>query len=222
MQIAGVTLGACTMSCSDPTTPCDRERALVADAPRWSGDGARIAAILGDSWTVGEGLEEPSDSFAYLLAARSGWRARIAGDPGTGFTTAGDCGTTYLQRVSSIPRSASIVVLQGGVNDVARDPDLSGFRAAVALTVRAINERVREATVVVLAVPRLTYPSRARLEKVNRRLHQAARETGATWVAGGSWRLALQDDGTHPTGAGHRQFARRIAGSLDDRLAYQH
>jgi lysophospholipase L1-like esterase len=97
--------------------------------------------VIGDSFTEGYGLGDPSHQWASIAARTLGWNATIDGVGGTGFTkdtaTDGRAGLDYRARLAS-HASANIdydlVVLQGGLNDSTAEPVVEGenVRGAVA------------------------------------------------------------------------------------------
>ena len=192
---------------------CRRTAATVhsAAATAVEGPGARVA-FLGDSYTSGYALADPQDGYAYVLSRALGWRAAVDGFPGSGFTTDAQCpGERYAQRVDRIPTDATLVLVEGGLNDV---PDAAQVPSSSAALLEQVRARVPSAAVVVVGPPLVPGRAAGVLRQVSADLSRTAAEHGAGYVDATSWSLPYVRDGVHLTPAGHRQFAELLGAQL--------
>src|SRR5699024_3990527 len=111
-------------------------RAAAARAAHDTGAGPRVV-VIGDSYSVGLGLDDPRASWPSRLPGRG----HVAGFSGSGFSLrASGCGpVSFAERAAAAGAGdAALVVVEGGLNDVDRtDAEIrEGFR----LLVRAVGE----------------------------------------------------------------------------------
>jgi acyl-CoA thioesterase-1 len=176
-----------------------------------AGTGERVA-VLGDSWTSGYGLADPREGWAYVLARGLGWHAAVDGFPGTGFTSDAGCpGERYADRVVRIPADAALVLVEGGLNDVR---SASAVRTAAGALLEQVHARAPGAALVVVGAPAVPGRVPAQVRAVDRGLAAAAAAHGAAYLDPAGWTLTYLPDGVHPTAAGHRAFADRVAAGL--------
>ena len=215
LLVVAIAVGAAAFAIGDVPSACEVEQQSSRAAPRWARHGSTVTAVIGDSWSVGFGLDDPARAFPYLLAERMGWSTRVAGYSGSGYVTAGACGTDYMQRADGVPAAPELVLLEGGVDDQAVMRDLQGIEQAVRDAIAAARSAA--------APGRGSWSSgclrsrscrRRAFEQVNSLLEQGARARGAIWIDASSWVIAMQDDGVHPTARGHSELARRITAAL--------
>ena len=215
--LVGVATAGGTTSAAQDAADCRRttERVHSAAATTVDGPGTRVA-FLGDSYTSGYALTHPQDGYAYVLSRALGWRAAVDGFPGTGFTTDARCpGERYAQRVSRIPADAALVLVEGGLNDVAAAAQVGGASAAL---LEQIHARVPAAAIVVVGPPPVPHRAGGLVRQVAADLARTAAEHGATYVDPTGWSLPYVRDGVHLTAAGHRLFAEL----LDEQLTAVH
>lgn len=182
-------------------------------APAHVDYGDTVAAVIGDSWASGQGLDEPTQSFAYRLAEERGWDVTVSAVAATGWTPGGACadGRSYLLRVPMIPPDAGMVLLEGGLNDD-RSTDVRRHAAA---TLAAVRERAPAAEIVVVGPPYVSERRDADIDRVNRELRAAAADAEVRFVSTLGWQIETFD-GLHPTAAGHADFARHLDDALQD------
>ncbi len=177
-----------------------RERAAVA-----TGVGRRVL-VIGDSWSVGLGLDDLSGSWA----ARLPGEVHVRGFSGSGFSTgASGCGrVSFHDRApTAVGVRPALVVVAGGLNDVDQ-PD------------RAIDHGFRElmadlAAQRVVVVGPASAPRRATaVPRVDDRLEVLAERYGVPYVRTSDLELDYLDDRLHLTEDGHRAFGDAVAERL--------
>lgn len=193
-------------------------------------DGSRANVVcIGDSITLGEGVNGKENFVSLLGASQSGWR--MVNLARSGWST-----STYLARrqevVSAVPPDATLILVLLGTNDV-RERATSDIAGAV---VRRLDEltdlfggRAPGAEIVLMAPPNV-YPSR-----LSARLRRAGFDETSPYhlklVGDGIRQLAIRKryryvdlyavvtdrntlDGVHPSAAGHRQISNAILSAV--------
>jgi acyl-CoA thioesterase I len=185
---------------------------------------------LGDSYTIGTGLEDEAQNFPSLLARRlteeTGIDVAVTNLGVNGYTT-----TDLIREELPVARTArpELVTILIGANDVVQGADEATFRANVTQIYGAVKDLgVRPERVLAISVPDFSpLPSaapfglprhlRARIDAFNEieRMEAASRGfrfTDITAISretnrGRDW---LAADGLHPGPAQHRAFADRL------------
>lgn len=193
---------------SEDLSRCARFAAeSAARASVVTGSGPPVVAVLGDSWSVGLGLDDPLRSWPSRLPGE----VHVFGFSGSGFSVgAGSCpGVAYETRADDALRiDPDVVVVQGGLNDH-REPD-----AAVADGVRRMLAALRGQEV--LLVGPAAAPSRApRAARVDALLPELAAEAGVTYLSTQDLALDYLGDRLHLTPAGHHAFGDVVAAALE-------
>lgn len=187
---------------------------LAADAG--PADGRRLV-VIGDSWSVGLGLDRPAASWPSRLAAELGARVHVAGFSGSGFAAfSSPCGRVAFgdRAARALAGSGSgsggeLVVVEGGLNDVdASDASIaSGFRRVL----REAGDRQ------VLVVGPASAPARAALvPDVDGLLARLSAQHGVAYLSTTDLDLPYLADGLHLTEAGHRTFGDAVAAAIAD------
>ncbi len=195
------------------TERCDRfTRAAAARVASDAGpaDGRRVT-VIGDSYSVGLGLDHPEESWPARLVGPLDARVHVDGFSGSGFSArASRCGSvSFAVRAGSAARGAELVVVEGGLNDVDR-PDAE-IRAGFERMMTALTGRDADVVVVGPAAA----PSRARgVPRVDALLAGLAERHGATYVSMSGLDLPYLADRLHLTAAGHRAFGDAVAAAL--------
>lgn len=183
--------------------------------------GAPRLAVIGDSWSCGEGtgpapgLSRVDAGFAGQAARELGWVFEVSCIGGTGYTTEEHAFSTRAGHV--IAFGPDVVLLQGSTNDGQATGAAIEAEADVLLsTLRSALPRAR----LLVMGPAYTPAAHRRLVDVGREaLRHAAHHQGATWldVAGAGVLDQGTDfaDGVHPNDRGHRRIARWLVASLD-------
>jgi len=177
-----------------------RDRAAVV-----TGSGTPIL-VIGDSWSVGLGLDRPADSWPSRLPGR----VRVAGFSGSGFSEhASPCGDVdFADRAPrALRRPADLVVVQGGLNDYDQpDADIRAGFDRLMTSLR--GERV-------VVVGPAAAPSRARrAAHVDLLLSGLTAHYGVPYVPTASLDLGYLPDRLHLTAASHRVFGDYVAEQL--------
>lgn len=186
-----------------------REDSLRAARATAGGTTGPETVVLGDSWSVGLGLGDPTQAWPSRLPGR----VSVAGFSGSGFSgAASHCGpVSYAVRAArAVTAGTAVVVVAGGLNDV----DQSAAAVAIGFTrlVTLLDAREVGRTVVVGPAPA---PSRAAsVPRVDRLLAGLAAATGVEYVSAADWQVGYLPDRLHPDAAGHREFGDRVAAAL--------
>ncbi|MDL5159174.1 SGNH/GDSL hydrolase family protein [Actinomycetospora termitidis] len=201
--------------------------ALVASAlaPRPAVGPGSVVAVLGDSYSAGTaegGLG--AAGWTARLAHDRGWRLTDTAIPGTGYLRARPDAGTYAaaQLDAALAVAPDLVVVQGSLNDA----DLPPAQVAAAATAlyRTIRDRAPLARLVVVGPAWPDASPSVDVVAVRDALGVAARAAGALWIdpMTDDWFGGPVPDGTvligtdrlHPTDAGHRLMADRVADAL--------
>lgn len=192
----------------------DRCSRFAADsatrASEVSGTGDRVV-VIGDSWSAGLGLSDPSGSWP----ARLPGRVHVAGFSGSGFGAhASDCGAvSFADRApAAVAAGADLVVVEGGLNDYDQpDADIrAGFT-------RLMRELAAAHVHHVAVVGPATAPSRAAaVPHVDALLAALCAKRGVPYVRTTGLRLPYLSDDLHLTPAGHQEFGDYVARQLGD------
>ena len=182
---------------------CERfASTAVARAERDTGTGRRVV-VIGDSYSVGLGLDEPDASWPSRLPGR----VHVDGFSGSGFSQrASGCGqVSFADRATAaVAAGADLVIVEGGLNDADRtDTEIrEGFRALV----RAVGD------VPLLVVGPPPAPARAgEVPRVDALLAGLAASHDAAYLSMADADLPYLPDGLHLTEAGHVEFGDAVA-----------
>lgn len=169
-----------------------------------------VVAVIGDSYSMGTGLDDPRTSWASRLDGR----VVVDGFGGSGFSAgASPCqGVAFPRRV---PRALSLepelVVVQGGLNDF--DVPDDQLRAGAQEVLRLLRGRQS----VVIGPP--SAPLRAAaVGRVDTILSAVAADAGVPYVRTSSWELDYLEDRLHLSTAGHVAFGDAVAAELESML----
>ena len=180
---------------------------------------APVAAIVGASFTAGVGPDNPVQSWAVRLAQELRWNAVVYGVPGAGYARGGPGGTrsmSSLLEAEDLGRlNPELVIVQAGHDD-------QGVPAAVeARRVRAVISQIRAAApharIALLTTFSATVAGTPALRATDQAIVAAgAADHGAVIMdpLAGRWRFGHAHGGLHPTAAGDRWIARRVAAIL--------
>jgi acyl-CoA thioesterase I len=188
------------------TSYCARHAAQSAQRAEVATGSGTPAVVVGDSWSVGLGLDELGGSWPSRLPAR----VTVAGFSGSGFSrTASPCGDeSFGARAATLPASG-LVVVQGGLNDFDRSS------TAITLGFVRLMDALEGRQVVVVGPA--AAPSRASsVPRVDRVLARLAEASGVPYVATSDLRLPYLPDRLHLTPEGHALFGDAVAQRLGD------
>lgn len=163
--------------------------------------------VIGDSYAMGSGLDNPARSWPAYLDGR----VRVDGFAGSGFSrSAGPCrGVAYADRVGALSRWPGTVVVEGGLNDY----DVPS--AQIEASARRLLGRLAGRDVVIVG-PAAAPARLAAARRVDAVLARVTAAAGAPYISTTSWDLAYLPDRLHLTAQGHRDFGRRVAAALQD------
>jgi lysophospholipase L1-like esterase len=190
--------------------------------------GETLVAALGDSITAGAPLWDPdpgvrSDIVDPDRRSQYGYWAERA-LPGTRFRNCGVSGERtdeVAARLDECSEGANVLIVQGGVNDIAQGLPVEKAAANLRAMVRRGKRRGLRVAVAELLPWNGGYPDAERpVRELNRRIAAIAREEGATvldWYEvledprrPGRMRLRLTSDLAHPSVAGYRRLGEAV------------
>ncbi len=207
--VASLTLHLSGRASGDDADRCARfAGASAGRASADIGSGARVA-VIGDSYSVGLGLDRPQESWPSRLPGR----VHVDGFSGSGFSKrASSCGpVSYADRAPAAVTGAELVVVEGGLNDVDRSD--AEIRVGFARLMDTLSGRA------VVVVGPASAPARAdRVPRVDALLAELAAEAGATYLRMTGLDLPYLADRLHLTEAGHAAFGERVAEAVDAAL----
>lgn len=205
--------GSALLAAADTLRSC--ETRIEATARR-----APVAAIVGASFTAGVGPDNPVQSWAVRLAQELRWNAVVYGAPGAGYARGGRGGTRSMSSLLGAEDlgglDPELVIVQAGHDD-------EGVPAAVeASRVRAVISQIHAAAPHARIALLTTFSTTAAGTPALRATDQAivaaagAADPGAVIMdpLAGRWRFGHAHGGLHPTAAGDRWIARRVAAIL--------
>jgi lysophospholipase L1-like esterase len=205
---------ACQDTSETPTaeatlTPCEDTRRVDA---LWGdhvleGDDTTVW-VVGDSWTIGWPLEDPTDAWVSTFAELTGYTVRVDGWSASGYTVSGLCeeeDTTFPTRVRrAAAEEPDLIVVQGGLNDVGvREGELAD-------AVDAVLEAAGEIPVVLLGPGTAPALPPDGIRAVDEVLADAAGDT-ARHVSALEWELDYLPDGAHPSLEGAQELGELAA-----------
>jgi lysophospholipase L1-like esterase len=190
-----------------------------------AGAGRRpLLAVVGASFSAGVGAGSRHRAWPEDLGRLLGWRVAVSADPGAGYLNPGNGQRGPFSQLAPPldlgrlhPRA---IIIQGGHDDIGRPLPVIGER--VQRLVAEIHREAPHSLLVVLSVfARGNHPSTAAVA-TDRTIVGAARRADPRVVVvdplAGHWHFPRAGDHLHPTTAGHRWIARRLAAVLRERL----
>lgn len=190
-------------------TTCGIYRRLSEDRARMvTGTGQRVV-VIGDSWSVGRHLPHPARSWPVELPGE----VHVAGFSGSGFSEKdmSKCGrVSFADRApAALTDGANLVVVEGGINDVARS------KSSIRRGFRRLMVTLAPYDVVVIG-PATTPRYGNRSVRIDRLLHRLCDRVGVPYVSTLDIKLPYMPDGLHPTADGHLTFGRIVAERIGD------
>jgi acyl-CoA thioesterase-1 len=208
--VASMTLHLAGRASGDDADRCARfARVSAGRAAADVGSGQRVA-VIGDSYSVGLGLDRPGQSWPSRLPGR----VHVDGFSGSGFSArASGCGpVSFADRAAAAVTGADLVVVEGGLNDVDRGD--AEIRAGFARLMRTLSAHR------VLVVGPAAAPARsARVPRLDGLLARLAADAGATYLRMSDLELSYLDDRLHLTAGGHAEFGERVAAEVAAHLS---
>jgi lysophospholipase L1-like esterase len=191
--------------------------APAATGPAWSPSPSQVAArpfvaFLGDSYTSGSSMGGTGAAgWPAILSASHGWNFRLYSSGGSGFVNPGPTNITFGQRIAAIvAANPSIVYVEGGHNDLGRNPE-----AAISVTIARLRAGLPDARIVILSPIWPTTHPPAGLAPITAALKAEALKAKAVFVDTSQWFAGshaslIGQDGTHPTDPGHQYIAQLL------------
>jgi acyl-CoA thioesterase-1 len=170
-----------------------------------TGKGSNVV-VIGDSYSVGLGLDKPATAWPDRLPGR----VHVFGFSGSGFSRyASKCGPVayYERAAAAMSSNPALVVVEGGLNDVGQSS------RAIRYGFRQLLKVVGKHRVLVVG------PAPAPLRehgavRVDRLLSKLARQSGTQYLSMIHDRFTYLDDDLHLTEKGHREFGSLVAAAL--------
>ena len=190
---------------------------LVADR---SAGSEPVLAVVGASFAAGVGAASPHGGWPYLLGRAEGWRVVVSADPGAGFVNPGahHLGpfSHLLGRLDLARLNPSMVIVQGGYNDVGRSP--VAVTAQVASLFGSLRREAPHARLGLVSDFSVGAGPTPAAIAMDRTIVAAARAADRGILVfdplAEHWVFPRIRDGLHPSSAGHAWIAARIAQDL--------
>lgn len=223
--LVGVALGV-TRPWQAPveTAPIAAAEAAVAPAPLALPEHPTLL-VFGDSWTYGSAASVPTLGYAYVLADLIDGSTIVDGVRGSGYQKPGIDGPDYRTRIDALDAGITpdAIIIEGSIND--RREDAAAFPAAVNAAWDALTAKFPDVPIVVLGPAPHELPVGASTGRIDRDLAALAAARGwwyispveDDWITPENY-LDVIDVGVgrkHPTTAGHRYLAEKVAEALD-------
>ncbi|WP_300266131.1 SGNH/GDSL hydrolase family protein [Microbacterium sp.] len=204
------------------------ETAAVAPAPLVLPENP-LVLVFGDSWTYGSAASEPTRGYAYLLADLIDGETVVDGIRASGYLRPGYDGPSYGDRIDKLDPTLDpdLVIIQGSIND--RKLGVVGYRDAVTSAWDTLAETYDEATIVVLGPAPHKLPVDAGTRRVDHDLTELAADRGwwyispvaERWITMQNYLQVIDVDPgkRHPSNAGHRYLAEKLASALAELAA---
>lgn len=181
--------------------------------------------IFGDSWTYGSAASDPTLGYAYVVAGVAGWATVVDGVRGSGYLRPGIDGPDFGTRIAALDPAIDpdLVIVQGSIND--RRQPAKGYRAAVDAAWDRLAAVYPRAQIVILGPAPQVLPLEKTTARIDRDLRDAAAARGwwyispvqDDWITTDNY-ASIIDTGAgrdHPSTAGHRYLAERLAAAVD-------
>jgi lysophospholipase L1-like esterase len=178
-------------------------------------------AIVGASYTAGEGPNNPELSWAVKLAGQLHWNAVIYGVPGAGYVRIGTSGRGPMARLLNAEGlrqlDPALVIVQAGHDDLGVPITLEERRVGATVDLmRAATPAARVALMTTFAAG--SVEGSPALRRIDHAIITAATATDPGVIImdplGGRWTFPRASDGLHPTAAGDAWIARTAAAIL--------
>lgn len=216
-----VTVGTAVARPSSAVVVADRSvQSAVGAAQADSAGSEPVLAVLGASFAAGVGAAGPHGGWPYLLGRAEGWRVVVSADPGAGFVNPGahHLGpfSHLLGRLDLARLNPSMVIVQGGYNDVGRSP--VAVTAQVASLFGSLRREAPHARLGLVSDFSVGAGPTPAAIAMDRTIVAAARAADRGILVfdplAEHWVFPRIRDGLHPSPAGHAWIAARIAQDL--------
>jgi lysophospholipase L1-like esterase len=196
------------------------DRAGRPPARESRGSARPLLAVVGASFSAGVGAGRPSDAWPEDLARIMHWRLAVSADPGAGYVNPGAGHRGPFSRLAARLHLArtdpQTIIIQGGHDDIGRPlPLIKQQVESLIAMIRRVAPRARLAFLTVF--PRGGAPS-GPAWATDQAIVAAARHADPAIEVfdplAGHWHFPRIGDHLHPTPAGHRWIAERLAAGL--------
>ncbi|WEK62801.1 MAG: SGNH/GDSL hydrolase family protein [Candidatus Microbacterium colombiense] len=199
--------------------------AVIAPAPLVLPEHPRVL-VFGDSWTYGSAATVPTEGYAYQLASLLDGETIVDGVRGSGYLKPGIDGPTFGERIAALDPTLApdLIIMQGSIND--RAQGTAGYREAVTAAWDALAATYPDATIVVLGPAPHELPVGAATARIDTDLAELAGARGwwyispvaQDWITEQNYLDVIDVDlgRKHPSTAGHRYLAERLAAALQE------
>lgn len=201
---------------------------VIAPAPLVIPEDPRVL-VFGDSWTYGQAADTPTDGYAYVLADLLHGETIVDGVRGSGYLKPGITGPAYGERIAALDPGLDpdLVIIQGSIND--RREGASGYREAVNAAWDALEALYPAAEIVVLGPAPQILPVETETARIDADLSALAAARGWWYISplGDDWIttqnyldvIDVDTGNQHPSTAGHRYLAEKLAAALQELTA---
>jgi lysophospholipase L1-like esterase len=186
------------------------------------GDGP-LVAFYGDSYTLGTGLDDPTERWSTIISDDRGWREFNPSVNGLGFVnnraSIGE-GSGDLPDLIIAEEPDNVFVTMGLNDNFSYDNDPDLIRETMTDDLRRFREALPDARLIVVEPFWYTDERPRSLEVITGWARDAAAEVDADWIPGASGWLDghyadsddswMASDGLHPNTAGYRNMAERM------------
>jgi len=184
--------------------------------PQVSTGNRPILAVVGASISDGVGAGNPDDAWPAVLAQQLGWQSEVAADPGAGYIALGRHRLgpmlRLLGKLQLHEHHPTMVIVQAGYNDIGMPP--VQLAAGVRNVIGQIQTQAPDAAIGVMTVFPKGQPSSAAWA-TDETIVSAARATDPHIYVfdplTSHWVFPTISDRLHPTTAGHRWIADKLA-----------
>ncbi|MCK2027048.1 SGNH/GDSL hydrolase family protein [Microbacterium sp. SSW1-47] len=203
----------------------DTATAAIAPAPLTLPDDPTVL-VFGDSWTYGSAATDPTLGYAYVLADLIHGHTVVNGVRGSGYLKPGLDGPTFGERIAALDPAIDpdLVIVQGSINDRAQGE--VGYRDAVTAAWDALTALYPEAAIVVLGPAPHELPVGTQTARIDHDLSELAAARGwwyispvqQHWITEQNYLSVIDVEvgRKHPSTAGHRYLAEKLAAALDE------
>lgn len=199
--------------------------AAIAPAPLSLPDEPTVL-VFGDSWTYGSAATDPTLGYAYVLGDLIHGHTIVNGVRGSGYLKPGLDGPAFGERIAALDPALDpdLVIIQGSINDRAQGE--AGYREAVTAAWDALTALYPDAAIVVLGPAPHELPVGATTARIDHDLSALAGARGWWYISPVEQNWITEDNyldvidvevgRKHPSTAGHRYLAEKLAAALDE------
>ncbi|ALX66742.1 SGNH/GDSL hydrolase family protein [Microbacterium sp. XT11] len=183
--------------------------------------------VFGDSWTYGSAASDPTLGYAYQIGGLLGGESIVDGVRGSGYLKPGLDGPAFGERIAALDPALApdLILIQGSINDRTLVGD-AGYPRAVTAAWDAMAATYPDAQIVILGPAPHELPVGSGTARIDRVLGDLAAARGwwyispvaQHWITPENYLDVIDVDlgRRHPSTAGHRYLAERLASALDE------